>query len=205
MFPVTAGLEAILNQYLRFDPASVPRLAKLDGKVIAIEVTDWGQQLYICPKVDGVRVLEQTSDEPNAWIRGTAGALFRRWRGISKAGDQIVIEGDTEVAQTFQAILAHLDIDWEEQLAQRMGDPLAHCLSNLWRGFQDWNQRASITWSRNSTEYLQQELRALPSRYLVEGFLNEVDTLREDADRLMARIERLRRVVTGDSPAGNRS
>ena len=44
---------------------------------------------------------------------------------------------------------------------------------------------------QNITEYLQEESRALPSRYEVESFRSKVDTLRDDVDRLAARIQRL--------------
>jgi ubiquinone biosynthesis protein UbiJ len=43
----------------------------------------------------------------------------------------------------------------------------------------------------NIREYLQEESRDAPSRYEVERFASRVDTLRDDVDRLAARVARL--------------
>jgi ubiquinone biosynthesis protein UbiJ len=43
----------------------------------------------------------------------------------------------------------------------------------------------------NIREYLQEESRDLPSRYEVERFAAELGTLRDDVDRLAAKVGRL--------------
>ena len=44
----------------------------------------------------------------------------------------------------------------------------------------------------NIREYLQEESRDLPSRYEVDRFTREVAAVRDDVDRLEARIRRLK-------------
>jgi len=199
---IVAGLEAAVNRYLRLDPDIPPRLAALDGKVIAVELDGWGQIVYLLPGVDGVRVVERHEGEPSVWVRGVPLALLRQWRGDPAVGGEVAIEGDIAVGQAFQAILARVNIDWEEQLSKAVGDVAAHQLGNLWRGLRGWGRRSADTLARDGVEYLQQELHALPPRPVVERFLSAVDTLREDADRLAARVERLRRraAAGGDLP-----
>jgi ubiquinone biosynthesis protein UbiJ len=43
----------------------------------------------------------------------------------------------------------------------------------------------------NIREYLQEESRDVPSRYEVDRFVSDVNALRDDVDRLEARINRL--------------
>jgi ubiquinone biosynthesis protein UbiJ len=43
----------------------------------------------------------------------------------------------------------------------------------------------------NIREYLQEESRAAPSRYEVDRFTKDIGTLRDDVDRLEARLNRL--------------
>ena len=112
----------------------------------------------------------------------------------------MTIEGDAAVGREFQTALARLDIDWEEQLSRLVGDAAAHQVGRFWHGFQAWGQRASATLRRDGGEYLQWELRVLPPRPAVEQFLSAVDALREDTDRLAARIERLRRRLASGDP-----
>ena len=194
---IAAGLETALNRYLRLDPEVWPRLAELEGVVIAIEPEGLGMALYLLPGSQGIRVADHCEGEPTVRIRGAWPALIRQWRGQA-VGGEISVEGDSAVGRQFQTLLARLDIDWEEHLSKVVGDALAHQLGTLWRGFHGWRRRAETTLLQAGGEYLQQELRALPPRPAVESFLSAVDVLREDADRLEARMARLRRQRAGD-------
>ncbi|MFO1371724.1 MAG: SCP2 sterol-binding domain-containing protein [Candidatus Competibacteraceae bacterium] len=198
---IAAGLETAFNQYLRLDPDVLPRLAALNGRIIAIEAEGLGVSFYLLPGVGGVQVVDQYDGEPTVRIRGTPLALVQQWRGQRAASGDIIVEGDAVVGREFQAILAQMDIDWEEHLSRVVGDAVAHQLSNLWQGFRTWGRRAGDLLRRDSAEYLQYELQALPPRHAVEQFLNAVDTLREDADRLAARVERLRWRLSAGDPA----
>jgi ubiquinone biosynthesis protein UbiJ len=197
---IAAGLEAALNPVLRLDPDLRSRLAALEGKVIAIEPEGLGLTLYLLPGVTGVRVLDQYAGEPTVRIRGAPLALARQWRGRGTSSGDMTIEGDAAVGREFQIALAHLDIDWEEQLSRLLGDAAAHQVGRFWRGFRTWGQRAGDTLRRDGGEYLQRELRVLPPHLAVEQFLSAVDALREDTDRLAARIERLRRRLASGDP-----
>jgi len=197
---IAAGLETALNPILRLDPDLQSRLAALEGKVIAIEPEGLGLTLYLLPGASGVRVLDQYDGESTVCIRGTPLALVRQWRGQQSASG-LAVEGDAAVGREFQTALSHLDIDWEEQLSRLFGDAAAHQAGRLWRGLQSWGRRTGDVLLRDSGEYLQQELRALPPRPAVERFLSAVDDLREDTDRLAARIERLRQRLAASEPA----
>ncbi len=197
---VVAGLETVLDRVLRLDPDIGPRLAALNGAIIAIESTDLGLNCYLLPGPHGVQLLDRYDGEPTVRIRGSLAALVRQSSGRQQGGE-VAVEGDAAVGREFQAILMDLHIDWEEQLSQVIGDVAAYRLGRLWRGFRDWGQQTSGVLLRDSGEYLQQELRVLPPHHAVEQFLTAVDVLREDTDRLALRIERLRRQLTVDESA----
>lgn len=194
---LAAGLETALNRYLLLDPDVLPQLAELAGTVIAVEPEGLGMTLYLFPGAQGVQVMDCYDGEPTVRIRGAPLALIQQWRGQS-AGE-MTVEGDAATGRRLQTLLARLDIDWEEHLSNVVGDTAAHQLGQFWRGFRNWGQQTSATLLRDGSEYLQQELRVLPSRPAVGSFLSAVDVLREDTDRLEARIVRLRRLLTGDN------
>ena len=189
---IAISLQAVLDPLLRLDPEILPRLAALDGAVIAIEVEGLGLTFYLLPAPNGIRVMDRYEGEPTVRILGAPLTLARQWFG-QRAGGEIKVEGDVVVGREFQTILACLDIDWEEVWSRIVGDAAAHQIDRLWRGLRGWRQQAGDTLRRDGVEYLQQELRALPPRPVIEQFLSAVDTLREDSDRLSARLERLRR------------
>ena len=187
-----ASLETVLNLVLRLDPEILPRLGTLSGHVIAIEPSGMAMSFYLLPKPGGIQVRDRCETEPSVRIHATPAALFRQWRGRRARGGEIVIEGDVGVGREFQTILARLDIDWEEQLSRVVGDVVARRLGGLWDGLRAWSGRIGDVLPRDGGEYVQHELRVLPPRQAIEQFLNAVDLLREDADRLAARVERLR-------------
>jgi ubiquinone biosynthesis protein UbiJ len=104
---------------------------------------------------------------------------------------EVQVTGDTHLAQKFGDIVGGLDVDWEEQLSLLVGDGLAHEAGSRVRAAGRWGRRTGNTLAENVKEYLQEEIRLLPGRYEVQGFLTDVDRLRDDVERLAARIERL--------------
>jgi len=104
---------------------------------------------------------------------------------------QVEIEGDSALAQRFGDFMAGLEIDWEEQLSRLTGDPLAHALGSRLRAASRWGQHSLDVLEQDLKEYLQDEGRLLPTRYELDRFLTAVDRLRDDGERLVARVERL--------------
>lgn len=190
-----AALEQLLNRAIRLDPETPSRLTPMHGRVIELQLTGTGLSLFLIPEPQGIQLLSAFDGEPDCTLRGTPLDLARM-RGSRKSADQLFsgaveIEGDTQLAHRFGEFLAGLDIDWEEQLSKLTGDLIAHEVGNLARGLLDWGDRQTRTFEQNLQEYLQEELRLLPSRLEVEPFLAEVDQLRDDSERLAARIKRL--------------
>lgn len=191
---VLAGLEIAINRYLRLDPDTLTRLAPLTGKAIAVELRGLDITLTMAPHSGGIQLLNHYHGEPHTTISGAPMSLARTGysqdRGALFAGD-VEIRGDVTLGQRFEAILRDIDIDWEEQLSRVVGDVAAHQVGNLVRDTLAWSARSMDTLGRDLGEYLQEESRQLPQRDEVEGFLSAVDTLRNDVERLEARVKRL--------------
>ena len=191
-----AGLEAALNRYLGLDPVTRERLAALHGRTVGVEVLGLGLTLLFTPDETGeLQVYGRHEGEPDCWLRGTPFDLLRagdRARGADQLFSQRVrIEGDSGLAQRFGAILGEIDIDWEEHLSRIVGDVVAHEVGSTARVAQDFGQRTGRTAEQNLREYLQEEARLLPTRYEAKEFLDAVDALRDDVERLAARVARL--------------
>lgn len=191
---VLAGLEITLNRYLSLDPETLARLADLTGKVVAVELRGLGVTLYMAPHGGGIQLLGDYRGTPHTTIRGTLLSLARAGHGEDRgalfSGD-VEIRGDITVGQRFEAILREMDIDWEEQLSRLVGDVAAHQVGNLARDTLAWGAKSVDTLSRDLSEYLQEESRQLPQRDEVDAFLAAVDSLRNDVERLAARVKRL--------------
>lgn len=192
---ITATIEVALNRVLQLDEDVIARLARLQGKVIAIEFSGLDVALYIIPESEKLSVYGRFEGEADTVLRGTPVALMRM--GVAKhAGDSLFsgdvkISGDVELGQEFSDIIDDLDIDWEEHLSHLTGDLVAHKVGNIVRGVLDWGQQTAETAGQDVTEYLQEETETLPNRDEVENYLSQVDAVRTDVDRLEARVRRL--------------
>ena len=141
-----------------------------------------------------IRVTGEDSKPADASLSGTPIALLSLAgaRGEERLRSGTVrIEGDAEVAQKFRELLRHTQPDFEEELSLVIGDVAAHQLAAFARGLVDWGRRASDSLATSVAEYLQEEGRDVPTRIEVDEFLRDVDTLRNDVDRLEARLARL--------------
>jgi ubiquinone biosynthesis protein UbiJ len=197
-----AGLETALNGYLGLDPVTRQRLAALHGRTVGVEMAGLGLTLFFTADEAGVlQVYGRHEGEPDCWLRGTPLDLLRagdRETGADQLFSQRVrIEGDSGLAQRFGAILGDVDIDWEEHLSRIVGDVAAHEVGSAARAARELGQRTGRTAEQNLREYLQEESRLLPTRYEVKEFLDAVDALRDDVERLAARVERLRNRAGG--------
>lgn len=194
-----AGLEEAFNRYIALDQAAAEQLAKLHGQVIAFDVVGLGVALYLIPGPGGLQILSEYEGTPDCRLRGTPIALARM--GNRQASSEqlfsgtVEISGNTELAHQFGKIIGGMEVDWEEQLSHYTGDIIAHEVGKLFRSTGHWGRRSMDTLGLDVQEYLHEELRLLPVRQEIEAFMNDVDTLRDDVERLQARTDRIKRMI----------
>ena len=190
-----ASIETALNRYLALDEQTFSALADLQGRIIEIHLQGLNTSLYLFPDEDGIMVLGDFDGEADTRLIGTPVALAKLGLARNPAdvlfSGEVSIEGDTRLGQQFKKILARMDIDWEEQLSRYSGDILAHQIGNGVRALSGWLQRNQQSAALDTGEYLQEEIRLLPSAAEMDYFIRQVDGLRDDTERLQARLNRL--------------
>ena len=196
------ALDAAINRYLRLDPDACERMANINARCIAIELTGIDVTLYALPVGPGIRITNHYDDVPDTILSGTPLSLVRL--GLGKNPEKtlfsgnVTISGDVESGQAFQKILDEIDIDWEEQLSELTGDVAAHQLFRAARQAGSMLHKGRVLTEQNIKEYMQEELRVLPARIEIENFNADVTRLGMDTDRLNARIQRLRNSNTSN-------
>lgn len=201
---LAAVAEDLGNRFLRLDPDTLKRLGDLHGRVFCLEFADGAHRFYLQPSEGGLRILDTWDGAVDATLRGRPLSFAKLALGATDPAQffarEVTVAGDVELGRRLAHILAALDIDWEERAAGVVGDVAAHKLGNLARGFSGWARQAADTLARDFAEYMQEENRTLAPRAVVDAFLRDVDGLRADADRLAARIERLRAAFAATRP-----
>ncbi len=81
--------------------------------------------------------------------------------------------------------------DWEEDLAQIVGDPLAFQIGYRVRDLQQKSQQIKQDGAQMLSEYVRYELDLLPSTSQIELFNQQVSQLDADVQRLEQRLQAL--------------
>jgi ubiquinone biosynthesis protein UbiJ len=188
-------IEKLLDGHVRESTAAMDCLEELSGKRMAIVVVGPNVTAVLSADQDKLRFERAgDDDEVDATITGTPMALLAAMRGDGLDGfgsEQLKISGDAQVAEVFSLLLRHARPDLEEQLSHLTGDVLAHRFGSVVRDIGAWGNQAFTAVLANSSEFLQEESRQVPARVEIERFYTEIESLRESADRISARIERM--------------
>jgi ubiquinone biosynthesis protein UbiJ len=193
---VLLALETAINAWLKLDETALPRLATLQHKIIRLHITGLELNLYFFPGSDGIQVMGNYEGEADATIHSSVMNLLRL-SAADNAGKVMLetdayIEGDTGLGTAFSNILQDIDIDWEELLSHLVGDIVAHGAGNFVRESTGWLKESWDSMRMNLGEYVTEESRIMPPEAEVAHYLDQVDTLRMDTDRMEARIKRLK-------------
>ena len=85
-----------------------------------------------------------------------------------------------------------MEIDWSEPLAKLVGDTAAYQIQQAGKQVGRWAKDTVSSASTSFSEYLQEESRDVVTETELEMFNDAVDKLRNDVDRLAAKLQQLK-------------
>lgn len=184
------------NRLLTFDEVALAGCREMQGHCIAIDITDLDFQVYCHPGDWGIRLSRKPPPrDVDASISGRLMALVNLASTEDKVStsiqERVNFDGNVALAQKLQRILAGLDIDWEEALAQQTGDVFAFQLHQRVRRFGDWLSQSADSLLQTSSEYVREEARLSPTVVEFEVFQSRLTELKNDVARTEARLQRL--------------
>ncbi len=188
-------MEVTVNHYLRLDPDAFSAATEFAGQVVALDLRGIQETIFLHFTSDGVHLTLSLDREPDARVKATVTSLLRSLR--SREADKLAlnpdvsVEGDTDLVYGVKGVIDRIDVDWEEELSHFVGDVFAHQMGNVYRRAEKWREKTWDTFLQDVVEYLVEEGRLIPHKDEIIAFVEAVDTLREDADRLEQRILRL--------------
>lgn len=178
------ALESILARILRpEEQATRHALSHLRGKVIAFDIRPAPGVIYFCPHSEGIQVLREFSATPDLRLTGPAWAFLRLAMGQDASEllfkGSIRLQGKADLAQRFNQLLAEMQLPGMEIIANT-ANAIAHYGDTL----------SEKLW-QDGQELLQEETRTTPTRVEADAQFSAIDRLRDDVERLEARIMRL--------------
>jgi ubiquinone biosynthesis protein UbiJ len=186
-------IENVLNRGLPRSPRARQLCGELAGLRLGVEVRGI-TRILVHSSGDLLHCTHDPVGTADADISGGALSLLQLAgpapEDVLRSG-AVMIRGDTEIARKYRELAALLMPDPEEELSLVIGDVPAHQLGRLARGAFTWSRHAAATALQNIGEYLGHERADLVPRAEGEQFMAEAERLREDVDRLEARINQL--------------
>ena len=211
--PAGRALEAALDRALALDPETRAALAALDGRSVDLALES--PPLALRLTVDGERLRVGPVDagaEADLGVRATLGAVLaqlpRLLPGVNRGDDappvgRMRISGDADLARRLQRLAERFDPDWQQPFAAAFGDVVGVQVANAFAAGLRHARDAGRELAETAAEYLTEESRDVVSRAELDAFHDDVDTLRDDAARLAARIARLRNAAGAQGDAAN--
>ena len=186
-------IENVLNRGLPRSPRARQLCGELAGARLGVEVRGIARVLVS----SSGELLHCTHDPTGAADADISGGALSLLQLMGRSAEEVLrsgtvaIRGDTEVARKYRELAGLLMRDPEEELSLAIGDVPAHQLGRLARGVFGWSRHAAATALQNIGEYLGHERADLVPRAEAEHLISGVERLREDVDRLEARINQL--------------
>jgi ubiquinone biosynthesis protein UbiJ len=181
-------LAAALNALLDAQPAALNRLQRHAGKTLRLALPVFPLNLSLDESARFGPAAEDVQAEPALILTPMPSAL-PLLLGDGKLADLFRVEGDGLFAADISGALA--DFDWVLALRPYLGDIVASRVDQFLRGVIAWRQQAHDDTGANLIEYAVYEQALLAEPSAARAFVNEVDALREDVDRLEARLRML--------------
>jgi ubiquinone biosynthesis protein UbiJ len=192
--PLASTLNHVLNHALHQNAWAADRLRPYAGKTIQFDLPPASIRLTLTNNGEFVSTADNTSTD--AGITFTSVAALRLMTGLPVGQTDIRLQGDTELATEIGMILRQLEWDYEEDLSRLIGDIPAHQLVSKGRYASAEVRRQFWSVTSMFAEYWSEEQPLIAKKRHLANFSADVDTLRDDVERLAKRIERLKQKNT---------
>lgn len=180
---------AALNHLLRQNAWAAERLQPFCGKTIRFDFPPLSTTVTLVEGSEFVPAIEHA--QADATITLTPMAALRRLLKQPLQNDDFRLEGDIELATAVGKVLQQLEWEYEEDLSRLIGDMPAHELVKFGKKALHEGHRQVESLAGMLAEFWLEEQPLIAKKRHLDQFANDVDSLRDDVERLAKRLEKL--------------
>jgi ubiquinone biosynthesis protein UbiJ len=194
---LTSTVEVLINKTLALSSNNTS-LEKLTQKTLTLTLEELGFPLSftVCNAIEKPKVVVTTLTEHADCTIKTSISTLRELKAKQQITELIKqnkldLTGDVKVAQQFASIAKNLDIDWQSELANHIGDIPTHKLMQLGKRVSAKVQFVAKQVKADASEYIVHEKRLVVTRSQINQFNQQVVEVSKEVDELNQRISQL--------------
>ena len=184
-----------INHALKAEPWAMAELARHANKLILLSLPIGALCFELTS--EGTLVPAAQVDAPSLELEVTAKALSALASGPGNLREQAIksvkITGDADLAQLLGRLAGQIRWEYEEDLAQLVGDAPANFAVRQGKLFVSAGKSAATDLLENVIEYVSEERKVLLNKRDFMIRKNELNELRDAVDRIEKRIQLLER------------
>ncbi|CAM3658189.1 ubiquinone biosynthesis accessory factor UbiJ [Polynucleobacter arcticus] len=184
-----------INHILKAEPWAMGELARHAGKVILLKLPVGNLFFELTPA--GTLTAATDLDIPSLELDVSADVMSALTGGSGGVREQamksVKITGDADLAQLLGRLAGQIRWEYEEDLAQLIGDAPANFAVRQGKKFVSAGRSAASDLLANVVEYVSEEKKVLLNKRDFIIHKNQLNTLRDAVDRMEKRIQLLER------------
>jgi len=184
-----------INHILQAEPWAMSELARHAGKGVLLKLPVGNLFFELTPA--GTLIAATNLDIPALELEVSADVLSALAGGSGGLREQamksVKITGDADLAQLLGRLAGQIRWEYEEDLAQLIGDAPANFAVRQGKKFVSAGRSAAADLLANLVEYVSEEKKVLLNKRDFMIRKNELNTLRDAVDRMEKRIQLLER------------
>lgn len=191
---LSAVIETLINQFLKYNLSGTQALKPLSEKTLTVKLAELPFALSFSVSDEKIHVT--TNDEHSDCCIITSIKTLVELKKEQQLtdlikNDKLDIQGDLKVAQHFANIAETLDIDWQSELAKRIGDIPTYKLGRIGAKLLKKLNFATTQIQADASEWLVHEKRLLVTAAEIVSFSLDVERAEQKASALSQRIDEL--------------
>lgn len=193
-------LTRLLNHLINQNSWARTQLESFGGKTVRFKMPPVSASLALLE--DGGLALAGDAAEPDAIVTIPFPVALRLLANDEAATTLVTLEGNTELAACLAKVLRSMQWEYEEDLSKLIGDVPAHQFAEFGRKAVSEVKKQTINVAEMLAEYWQEEQPMIAKKRHVEQFIKDVDTLRDDSERLAKKLDKISEKIM---PSGSKN
>ena len=192
---ISKGILSKINSQITTRTSAKKISQELEGKILSIQIKNTSHFFNVI-MISNELNLHTNKENFDVQISGSLISFTNLLRDNSSDAlrdGSIGINGDVAVAQKFQKLFEMIKPDIEEELSHIVGDVMANNIVKFSKKTGHWMLNTRDILQENIKEYLQEEIKLMPSKYEFNFFSKEVSKIRDDIERLEKKINEFQR------------